>query len=243
MKLGTIFAKQDRARELPEKGTFFAKSNANKGEMYIYDEISRWGISAQSFQKELNALGSVSRLDVYMNSPGGSVFDGIAIFNQLARHPATEKVVHVDGIAASIASVIMMAGTEIKIASNGTVMIHNPWAFAIGTAADMRKMADSLDLTRGQILDTYVKRTKGDAKEIGAWMDDETWMSADEAKKRGFADTITDAVEMEASFPLLESFAKVPANLRGDVADRGAQFDRLASRHEARNLRASPRPA
>ena len=108
-------------------GTFFAKANANKrGELFVYDEISRWGISADSFSKGLKALGAVDALDIFINSPGGSVFDGIAIFNQIARHPAKDKIVHVDGIAASIASVIMMAGTKIQVASNSTGMIHNP---------------------------------------------------------------------------------------------------------------------
>lgn len=223
-------------------GTFFAKANAKKGEIYVYDEISRWGISAQSFQKELSSLGAVTQLDLYINSPGGSVFDGIAILNQIQRHPAAEKVVHVDGIAASIASVIMMGGTKIKIASNGTVMIHNPWAFAAGDANAMRKMADSLDLTRKQILETYVARTKCSAKDVGEWMDDETWMNATDAKARGFVDEITDAVEMEASFPLLEKFAKVPANLRGDAASVTAKMARMENRM-LRIKRASPPPA
>lgn len=203
-------------------GTFFAKTNAKRGEMYVYDEISRWGISAASFNKEMKALGNVEALDIYLNSPGGSVFEGIAIFNQIARHPAREKVMHVDGIAASIASVIMMAGTKIKVASNGTIMIHDPWVFAAGTAKDMRKMADSLDLTREQILDTYQKRTKGDKAKISDWMADETWMTATMAKESGFADEITEAVEMEASFSLLEKFAKVPANLRQQSASMSA---------------------
>ena len=208
-------------------GTFFAKAGGKRAEMFIYDEISRWGISADSFSRELRTLGTAEALDIYINSPGGSVFDGIAIFNQIARHPAKEKVMHVDGIAASIASVIMMAGSKIKVASNGTVMIHDPWAFAAGTAKDMRKMADSLDLTRDQILDTYAKRTKGKREDISAWMDEETWMNATEAKARGFADEITDAVEMEASFAMLEKFAKVPANLRQQAADTKATMARV----------------
>ena len=224
-------------------GTFFAKANAKKGEMYIYDEISRWGISAASFAKELQSLGSIDELDIYMNSPGGSVFDGIAIGNQLARFGAKRKTMHIDGIAASIASVIMMAATEIKIASNGTVMIHDPWAFAMGTSKDMRKMADSLDMTRTQILDTYVARTKGDREKISDWMTEETWMNATEAKERGFVDTITEAVEIEAKFPMLEKFAKVPANLRGDAADQDARFAQVQRRNEMRALRASLRPA
>lgn len=208
-------------------GTFFAKANAKKGEMFVYDEISRWGISADSFNKELRGLGAVDDLDIYINSPGGGVFDGIAIYNQIVRHPAKHKTMHVDGIAASIASIILMAGTKIKMASNGTIMIHDPWAFAGGTAKDMRKMADSLDLTREQLLDTYVKRTAGDRTKISDWMGDETWMNATEAKARGFADEITDSVEMEASFNLLEKFAKLPDNLRQHSKSISARMARV----------------
>jgi len=208
-------------------GTFFAKANAKKGEMFVYDEISRWGISADSFSKELRGLGNVDDLDIYINSPGGGVFDGIAIYNQIVRHPAKNKTMHVDGIAASIASIILMAGTKIKMASNGTVMIHDPWAFAGGTAKDMRKMADSLDLTREQLLDTYVKRTGGDRAKISDWMGEETWMNATEAKARGFTDEITDSVEMEASFDMLEKFAKLPDNLRQHAKSISARMARV----------------
>ena len=208
-------------------GTFYAKANAKKGEMYIYDEISRWGISADSFSKEMRALGGVEEIDFYVNSPGGSVFDGIAICNQIARHPARAKNIHIDGIAASIASVIIMAGTSIKAAANATVMIHDPFGVMAGTAEGMRKMANALDLTRGQILDTYVQRTKGDREELSNWMTEETWMNAETALARGFVDEITDAVEIEASFPMLEKFAKLPQNLRKQAMDTRAQMARV----------------
>lgn len=223
-------------------GTFFAKANAKKGEMFVYDEISRWGISADSFSKELRNLGAVDDLDVYINSPGGGVFDGIAIYNQIVRHPAKNKTMHVDGIAASIASIILMAGTKIKMAANGTVMIHDPWAFAGGTAKDMRKMADSLDLTREQLLDTYAKRTGGDRAAISTWMSDETWMNATEAKARGFADEISDAVEMEASFNLLEKFAKLPDNLRQQAKSMSVKVARV-NMHASKIRGASPATA
>ena len=208
-------------------GTFFAKANATRGEMFVYDEISTWGINANSFNKELRALGAVTDLDIYINSPGGGVFDGIAIYNQIVRHPAKNKTMHVDGIAASIASVIIMAGTKIKMSSNCTVMIHDPWCFAGGTAKDLRKTAESLELTREQLLDTYVKRTGGDREEVSNWMTEETWMTATQAKERGFADEITGSVEMEASFPLLEKFAKLPSNLRQDLTNVSARMARM----------------
>lgn len=169
------------------------------GEIFIYDDIGdSWdGTTAKGFAKELKGLGAVKELRVYINSAGGSVFDGVAIFNQLTRHKA-RKVVQVDGLAASIASVIAMAGDEIAIAANGMMMIHDPWAFALGTAAEMRKMADSLDKVGETILGTYARRTGGDEAEIKAMMADETWLTAEEALELGFADTIGAEVAMAA---------------------------------------------
>lgn len=169
------------------------------GEIYIYDDIGDgWdGTTAKGFAKELKGLGALKELKVYINSAGGSVFDGVAIFNQLERHKA-RKVVTVDGLAASIASVIAMAGDEIVIAANGMMMIHDPWAFAIGTAAEMRKMAESLDKVGETILGTYVRRTGGDAEAIETMMAEETWLTAEEALELGFADQIGAEVAMAA---------------------------------------------
>lgn len=197
---------------------FFAKAAAkNRGEIFMYDEIgSSWdgqGITAKSFADALKALGTIKALDVYMNSPGGSVFEGLAIYNQMKRFDG-EKVVHIDGIAASIASVIAMAGDEIRIAANGTVMIHDPWGMAIGSAADMRKQADSLDKIRDTLLSTYVARTGGKSKEISDWMAAETWMNADEAVARGFATSKTDEKQFSAAFTMLAKFKNVPEPLK-----------------------------
>lgn len=196
---------------------FFAKASGKRGEIFVYDAIGKSyfddGVSAKSFAESLKSLGNVQALDLYINSPGGSVFEGVAIYNQLKRFQA-QKVVHVDGIAASIASIIAMAGDEINIAANGTMMIHNPWGMAIGGATEMRKQADALDQLRSTLLDTYVARTGSSAKDVGEWMDAETWMTADEAVKRGFATKKTDNVQFEVSFPLLDKFAKVPDALK-----------------------------
>lgn len=176
-----------------------AAKAADAGEIYFYEEIGEnWdgsGTTAKSFQKELKALGKVSQLDIYINSPGGSVFDGVAIHNQLARHPAN-KIVHVDGIAASIASVIAMVGDEIEMASNGLMMIHDPWGLAFGNAIDFRKIADELDKVGGTLVNTYVNRTGGKADHIAQLMHDETWMDAEEAVAAGFADRVSKGVDM-----------------------------------------------
>lgn len=194
---------------------FFAK--ADKSELYIYDAIGQDyfgdGITATSIKDALKEFKSGSGIDIYINSPGGSVFEGIAIYNQLMRWGG-KKTVHVDGLAASIASVIMMAGDERIVAENSTVMIHRGWSIAMGNAADMRKMAESLDTVDDTILTTYVSRTGGNRDEISAWMDAETWMTAEQAVSRKFATSKSSPKTIKAEFPLLAKYQNVPQQLR-----------------------------
>lgn len=206
---------------------FFAKTNGKRGELYIYESIGEgWfgGITAKAFNDSLKELGAVNALDIYINSPGGSVFDGIAIYNQIMRHSAKEKVVHIDGIAASIASIIAMAGTEVRIADNGMFMIHDPWGMSTGTAEDMRKQADALDKIRDVLLDTYVNRCGGKREQISAWMTAETWMTADEAVEYGFATSKVDKPAMKAEFALMQNFAKVPETLKRQAGSVDAKL-------------------
>lgn len=193
---------------------FFAKAKNKRGEVYIYDAIGEsffgGGIGAKSFNDTLKQLGNVDALDIYINSPGGSVFEGIAIYNQIKRFNAGEKIIHIDGVAASIASIIAMAGTEIRIAENAMMMIHDPWGMSVGTADEMRKQAEALDKIRDTLLDTYEARTKGKRNQISDWMSAETWMTAKETKDRGFADVITSEKTVKAEFDLFKNFAKVP---------------------------------
>lgn len=216
------------------KPTFFAKSNGKRGEIYIYEEIGAgWygGITAKSFAETMKDLGKVSALDIYINSPGGSVFDGISIYNQIKRFDG-EKATHVDGIAASISSVIAMAGDPGKrfIADNGMLMIHDPWSIAFGTAADMRKMADSLDKVRETILDTYVRATDGDHATISDMMAAETWLSADEAVEKGFASAKTEELAVKAEFAMLAKFQNTPAQVRKAASTTNALLARMDKR-------------
>lgn len=198
---------------------FFAKANNKRGAIYLYEEIGDgWfgGITAQSFADSLKSLGNIDALDIYINSPGGAVFDGIAIFNQIKRFGG-EKKAHIDGIAASIASIIPLACDQVNIAPNGMYMIHDPWTMAIGTSADLRKAADSMDKVRDILLDTYVAKTKGDRKKIDEQMADETWMTAEEAVSQGFCDRMTEDEAVKAkdmTFTMLAKFRKAPQNLR-----------------------------
>lgn len=225
---------------------FFAKAAGKRGEIYIYEDIGEgWfgGISAKSFSEAMRDLGKVSALDIYINSYGGSVFDGIAIYNQIKRFDG-EKVVHIDGIAASIASVIAMAGDEIVIAANGTVMIHDPWGMSVGTADEMRKCADSLDLTRDTILDTYLARTKGDRKKISDWMAAESWMNADQAVERGFADKKVDEKRVAASASkVCDKFKNMPADLKRAARAPATMMARMDMRTASLPRRPAGNPA
>jgi len=193
------------------------KASGTRGEIWLYDQIGEnfWGegVSAKTFQKELSALGKVNTINLRINSPGGDVFDGLAIYNQLKAHPA-RVVVDVDGLAASIASVIAMAGDEVRMASNSMMMIHNPHGMAIGDSGEMQRVAALLNQVKGTLSDTYAARTKQSRDALNAWMDDETWMTADTAVQYGFADSITDAQQVSARFNLLNHYRNVPAILR-----------------------------
>ena len=224
---------------------FFCKANGKRGEIYLYEAIGEgWfgGITAKSFADSMKELGNVSALDIYINSPGGSVFDGIAIYNQIKRFSG-EKIIHIDGIAASIASVISMAGDEVRIAENGMLMIHDPWGMSIGTSEDMRKTAESLDKVRDVILDTYVSKTGEKKEQISRWMKEETWMNADEAVSRRFASSKTEEKAIKAAFPMLDKFQNTPKELR----EKSNASDALLARMSMRTLQltrgASPAPA
>ncbi len=157
------------------------------GELHIYDVIGKdfWGdgISAADVVQALRELEGASRLDVRINSPGGNVWQGLAIYNILKAFPAP-KHVYVDGLAASIASIVAMAGDRIVTGKNAQWMIHEPRTRLIerGTADDLRKTADAIDKMRDGMCATYCDRTKQKQAEMLAWMGAETWSTAPAAK-------------------------------------------------------------
>ncbi len=195
------------------------QARGNRGEIWLYDQIgaSYWGegISSKSFSKELNALGRVSDIDLRINSEGGDVFDGFAIYNMLAQHPANINV-YVDGIAASIASIIAMAGTTIKMAKNSMMMIHNPQGVAVGDENEMDRVKALLQQIKANLTQTYVDRTGHKASEIAAWMDDETWFTAERAVEYGFADSVIESQAIAACFNV-NRFRNVPADLKARI--------------------------
>lgn len=194
-----------------DKGFSIVAKDGGQAEIAIYDQIGFWGISAKQFRDELKALGEVSLLNIHIHSPGGEIWDGLAIHNILAAHKA-RKIVHIDGIAASMASAIAMVGNEIEMAENAWMMIHNP-AWAVGGDPDeLREAAELLDKTKSQLAGIYAKRCGLPEEEVIALMDAETWMTAEEAVAKGFADRTTESLEIAASCDL-RRFRCVPTSL------------------------------
>lgn len=166
-------------------------------EILLYDEIGYYGISAKDFVLALAQAGD-GPLTLRINSPGGDVFDGLAIFNALRARTAPVNVV-VDGLAASAASFIAMAGTTLTMAEQSMMMIHNAWGIVIGDRNDMLDMASVMEKIDGQLAAIYAAKCGKDAAAIGVMMDDETWFTSNEAKAAGLCDVILTAPKPAAA--------------------------------------------
>lgn len=180
----------------------FKALDEKTGELTLYGEISDiswWGdeITPKQFKEDLDALGDIDVLNVYINSPGGDVFAGQTIYSMLKRHKAQVNV-YVDGLAASIASLIAMAGDKVIMPANAMMMIHSPWTWAVGNAQDFRKLADALDKIRDSMVTAYQDKSGLEAEEITKIMDAETWLSAKDCLEYGFADEIEEAKQVAA---------------------------------------------
>lgn len=199
----------------------------DSAELYIYDAIYWFGVDVNELVDQLQRTRA-GTLHVRINSPGGDVFDGVAIYNALVRH-AARVVVHVDGLAASIASVIAMAGDEIRMHEGSMMMIHDPWMLAIGPASEMRAAADLLEKVGRSISGIYEKRTGLSRGEISELMAAETWMDPEEAREKGFADEL-DESEGKAG-PAnrfdLSAFRNVPDQLAAPNDQSEAKIDNI----------------
>src|SRR5882724_140496 len=145
-------------------------------EITILSDIGEFGVTADDFNNQLKALGPTKEILVTISSNGGDVSVGTAIYNMLKRHPAN-KVVRVMGLAASMASVIAMAGDEVVMPGNAMLMIHNPWGGVMGESKEIKSFAAALDMMQANIQDAYVKRTGMDAADVAEMMDVETWLT------------------------------------------------------------------
>jgi len=207
-----------------DKKFWEVKAAANDvGELYIYGDIvsHKWDdtdVTVKDFAEDLKALGDLKTLNIYLNSLGGSVFQGQAIYSILKRHSA-HKNVYIDGIAASIASVIAMAGDTISMPKNAMVMIHNPWTFVMGNSADLRKEADALDKIRESMIVAYMDKIqdKTSEEQLAELLDAETWLSAQDCFDRGFCDEILDVKEIAASCldsEMLSNYKNTPDSIK-----------------------------
>lgn len=204
------------------KGLTVRAGEGDAVELFLYDEIGVWGITARDVVQRLGEIRAQA-ITLRVNSPGGDVMDGVAIYNALRNHPAVVTT-QVDGLAASIASVIALAGDQIQIAENGFFMIHDPWGITIGTAAEHRRTAGVLDKVAGTILDTYMKRAEAERSQVEAWMTEETWFTAQEAVEAGFADAVVTPGETKARYDL-SVFRNAPAALREAAPTRPSERD------------------
>lgn len=190
-------------------------------DIYIYDEIGGWGISARRFTEDLLSLGNLSHINLHIHSPGGEVFDGIAIYNQLKNHSATITV-YIDGLAASMASVIAMVGDTVIMPKNAMMMIHKPWGVSWGDANDMREYADLLDKLENVLIPAYVAKTGKTTEEITAMLEQETWLDGDECVEHGFADKVIEPVKAMASLTSkrIEEFSSMPSAIKNQITPK-----------------------
>ena len=209
---------------MPKRAPWFSITNSGtrtaeialRGVIGLSQEWGEAG-SFKEFIRELNALGELDQINLSLHSPGGQVFEGLPIYNALKQHPA-RVVATVEGLAGSIASVILMAADERRIPRNAYVMIHNAEGIAMGDARTMQKMADDLGKFSGDIAALYAARTGIEQKKVQTMMDDETWMNGEDAIANGFADTLLGDVALSnlARFPVTNLGAqRVPAAALG----------------------------
>jgi ATP-dependent Clp protease protease subunit len=213
----------------------FSVKNEAEGEahVYLYDVIGEdWfgGITAKDFAAQVLALDAQT-IHLHINSPGGDVFEGRAMVAALKACKA-KTIAHIDGLAASAASWLALACDEVEITKGAFVMIHNSWSFAYGNAEDFRTQADLLEKIDGTILDDYEAATGKDRDTLKAWMDAETWFTADEAVEHGFADRLAPekATEPDNAWNLA-AYKHAPKALTERPANASPEPDQ---EHEAR---------
>lgn len=181
----------------------------------IHDEIGLWGVSASAFMRDLRDMGELDEINLSIHSPGGDVLDGWAIYNAIKNNKA-RVTARVEGLAASMASVILMAADTVEIPENAYIMIHNPWGLAVGDAEEMRDTADLLDKLGNGLVNAYSERTGNDEDEIREMMSAETWMDGKEAVERGFADKLIGAVALSARAFDSRKFKMTPKSLQAN---------------------------
>ena len=207
----------------------------------LWGELQRSETSANHFRQELEKHPNAAQINVYINSNGGSVFEGTAIYNQLRRHPA-HKTVYVDGFACSIASVIAMAGDTVVMPRNTMMMVHNMLLGVCGNAAELRKAADDLDTINAAGRQAYLTKSNGKITEeqLIALMDAETWLTAEQCIAYGLADEYAEAdADMTQAAEQLTASTK---NLEQRIKLRQMLNSQLRQLTDVPNLDTNPAP-
>ena len=171
------------------------ETEGTKAALYIYGDITSWpwlesDVSSYNLSKQLEQLGDVDEIDVYINSYGGEVAEGLAIYNALKRHKA-KVTTYCDGFACSIASVIFMAGDVRVMSTASLLMIHNAWTYTSGNANELRKQADDLDTITQASINAYMEKVNISEEELKELLDEEKWLLPQEALEKGFATMIS----------------------------------------------------
>lgn len=200
-----------------------AGNGSSMADIAIFSDIGGGGVTAGAFHQELSALGKRETLRISISSDGGDIAAGFAIFNMLNRNPA-RKVVTIEGVAASMASVIAMAGDEIVMPTNSMMMIHNPWGAVVGGSEEIASFANALDVMKTNIAKAYRARTGLPLAKIRGMMNRETWISAEDSVRLGFADRVEKAVAFNSRFDI-GKFSNVPA-----IVARLTREDRIMSK-------------
>ena len=202
------------------KSWYKISAQGESAEISIFGDLgaSWWGdsVTLADFKKEFDAVKDRDSIKVMINSPGGDVWDGMGIYNLISS--VRQKVtVEVLGLAASIASIVALAGKELVMGEGSYFMIHKPWSFSMGTSDDLRKDANLLDKVEGQMLSIYAQHTDMTDAEIVDAMAEETWYTADEAVDAGFATEVTEHGKMAASYNLSRyKYAHAPIEMIAD---------------------------
>ncbi len=185
---------------MKNKKYFQLTQNDNEVDIQIYGDITSWewfesDISSYTLSKQIEGL-ECDKINVYINSYGGEVAEGLAIYNQLKRHKAKVKTV-CDGFACSAASVVFMAGDERIMSTASLLMIHNAWTYASGNSKELRKQADDLDVITQASINAYMQEVNITEEELKQMLDNETWIAPQEALEKGFITTIVNEKEVE----------------------------------------------
>jgi len=206
-----------------------ATKTDTEAEVSIYGPIGGFDINAKDFAEDLKGIDA-DTIHLRVDSPGGSVIDGISIFNALQRHPA-KVVTHIDSLAASMGSVVAMAGDEVRMANNALLMIHEPWTVAMGNADELRKNADTLEKMSGNILQAY-SRSQYTPEQVADLMKSETWMTAQDALDAGFIDYIDDGLKAVACIVDAANSAELQVPTDKLIASMNGKLDAVAKQRD-----------